>query len=61
MAGRGVVGVAAGAGTGAGEGSGDALRRGGYGRGLEDPTLAPRATPRPPPPALIEVTGPTPP
>lgn len=41
MAGRGVVGVAAGAGTGAGEGSGDALRRGRYGRGLEDPTLAP--------------------
>lgn len=60
MAGRGVVGVAAGAGTGAGEGSGDTLRRGRYGRGLEDLTLAPRASP-PPPPALIEVTGPTPP
>lgn len=45
MAGRGVAGVASGAGTGTGEGSGDALLRGKCGRGLEDLTLTPRASP----------------
>lgn len=45
VAGRCVAGVALGAGTGTGEGSSDALRRGKYGRGLEDLTLTLRASP----------------